>query len=99
MSSDRITRSDLERALVCHTHALESIGALGAEETIHLSIGSATNGNSYGLYVRRPDSSGHFNPPVGGAFLGMTARDAYTRLTERTRAIHDTADAIRRAAS
>lgn len=33
--------------------------------------------------------SGHYAPPVGSDFLGMTAREAYETLTGRTRTIYD----------
>ena len=41
--------------------------------------------------------SGHFNPPIGDDYLGMTAREAYDELTSRTRTIYDTAAALDKA--
>jgi hypothetical protein len=39
--------------------------------------------------------SGHYRPPVGDDFLGMTKSEAYETLTARTRAIYDTAAAVK----
>ena len=38
--------------------------------------------------------SGHYRPPVGDDFLGMTKREAFETLTARTRAIYDTHTAM-----
>lgn len=38
--------------------------------------------------------TGHNKPPIGDDYLGMTTREAYETLTERTRTIYDTAAAI-----
>lgn len=39
--------------------------------------------------------SGHYNPPIGSDYLGMTAREAWEALTTRTATIYQTADALR----
>ncbi len=38
--------------------------------------------------------SGHYRPPVGSDYLGMTKREAYETLTTRTRTIAETAHEI-----
>jgi hypothetical protein len=45
--------------------------------------------------TRQSRCSGHYNPPVGDDFLGMTKTEAYETLTARTRAIYDTAAAVK----
>lgn len=40
-------------------------------------------------------TTGHARPPVGDDYLGMTKAEAYETLTERTRAIYDTATAVK----
>jgi hypothetical protein len=65
---------------------------IAADETIGLSIGSRTYGNAYRVWVNRPgEGSGHYDHPVvrSSGYLGMTARDAYDRLTTATATIHD----------
>ncbi len=91
---ERITRKDLDQALAAHVTALESVG-IKYDGRLVLSIGSKYYGNAYRLNRIPEGETGHWNPPVGGDFLGMTAREAYDRLTERTRTIYDTARAIR----
>jgi hypothetical protein len=43
---------------------------------------------------QRP-TTGHARPPVGDDYLGMTKSEAYETLTARTRAIYDTAAAVK----
>lgn len=96
---ERITRKDLDNALAAHVDCLARVG-ITYDGRLDLDIGSLTYGRAYRLYrtgAARPDGttcSGHYSPPVGDDYLGMTAREAYETLTARTRAIYDTAWAL-----
>lgn len=43
--------------------------------------------------------SGHYAPPIGSDFLGMTAREAYAALTARTDTIYAVAREMRKSAA
>ena len=88
--SDRITRKDLDNAHRAHVETLTRHDLIDPDAgRLVLNIGSKTYGNAYRLAWIPTGETGHYNPPIGGDFLGMTARDAYDRLTERTRTIQD----------
>lgn len=85
--SDRITRTDLTNAHRAHVECLRRHGLIGADDRLDLEVGSKTMGIGYRLSwvgtSTMPPS------PIGGAFLGMTTREAYYELTTRTRVIGD----------
>ena len=91
--AERITRADLDRALEGHRECLAKHG-IKYHGAIHLEHGSKVNGRAYRIAVVDPDHGGHNRPPIGDDYLGMTAREAYDRLCERTRAIYDTMNAL-----
>lgn len=91
MSSERITQSDLARAVAAHAKALESIGV--RVHAIGYDKGSKVNGVSYKLYVFDADGQCE-RPPVGRDFLGWTVSDAYNEVTTRTEHIYDIAHAL-----
>lgn len=97
MTTTRITRSDLRRAFEYHELALRRHGLLPDDHRLGLQIGSATYGNAYRLYVLHPGESGHYGPPIGSDYLGMTAREAHHELASRTRAIGDVFYVLRQA--
>lgn len=98
--SERITAKDVHRAVEAHAACLARCGIAYAGRLV-LSEGSKLYGRAWRLNLTdtpRPDgscSSGHSRPPIGDDYLGMTAREAYDALTERTRTIYDTAHALR----
>lgn len=92
--TDRITRADLAAALKSHKLALEACGVKYDGQFV-LEEGSKTYGRAYRLYRVPEGQSGHYNPPVGGDYLGMTAREAYENLTTRTSVLWDVATALR----
>jgi hypothetical protein len=96
--SERITRTDLERARKCHEIALRRYGMLSPQDELHLDIGSKTYGNAYRIWVKKPGESGHYESPVIGSsgFLGMTAREAWDRLTMVTGVIYSSMDMVDR---
>jgi hypothetical protein len=81
MSSERISQSDLARAVNAHRRALESIGV--RVHAIGFDKGSKINGVSFKLYV-----------PVGREFIGWTVREAYDNVTTRTEHVYDIARAL-----
>lgn len=135
--SDRITITDLRRAVEAHKAALEAAG-ITFDGRLILSEGSKINGIAYRLnltdvmdrcqqrgYISEgvneigeqltridwdwdhadcPDChgtkvalcTGHYRPPVGDDFLGMTVRDAYDNLTTRNAVLWDVARHLER---
>lgn len=96
--SDRITRDDLGHALVAHEACLRRYGMIAPSDRLALAIGSKTYGNAYRVNVLHADSSAHYEHPVlsSSGFLGMTAREAYERLTDCTWGIYRTAETLDR---
>jgi hypothetical protein len=98
MSSERITMTDLRRALEQHVNALAAAG-ITYEGRLGINEGSKTYGRAFRLYRtgidRGEPTSAHYRPPVGDDYLGMTKRDAYDELTGRTRVLWDVAAARR----
>lgn len=90
---ERITRGDLESALLHHVDALERYG-VNYDGRLVLDHGSKTYGRAYRLNRIPTGETGHWQPPIGSDYLGMTAREAYDNLTTRTRAIHDMAQLL-----
>jgi hypothetical protein len=97
------TTADLQRALASHVETLASVG-ITYEGHLGLEEGSKTYGRAYRLYRtgqmvsddnggERP-ATGHYSPPIGDDYLGMTKGEAYKALTSRTRAIADTVYAL-----
>lgn len=91
--SDRITSADLQRALAAHVDCLARVG-ITYDGRLGIDEGSKTYGRAYRLYRVPSGESGHWNPPIGSDYLGMTAREAYETLTARTRIIYETATAV-----
>jgi len=91
--AERITVKDVRRAFEAHAKALEKCGIPYTGKLV-LQEGSAVNGRAWRLFQREDDSGGLRRPPIGDDFLGMTARDAYGRLVERTGTIYDTRAAL-----
>lgn len=87
---DRITAKDVRRAFENHVDALIHHGLHDpAEGRYVLSEGSKTYGNAFRINFIPSGETGHYRPKVGDDFLGWTKREAYDRLTERTRTIVD----------
>ena len=87
---ERITRSDLDHALEAHVRALDACG-ITYDGRLVIDHGSKTYGRAYRLYHIASGETGHRNPPVGGDYLGMTAREAYDNLTTRNSVLFDVA--------
>ena len=99
MSTNRITRKDLDGAVKRYADACSHFDMVPEGFHIGLDIGSKTYGRAYRLYVSGdmvrvkgdsgvyrntyPNGSGHHRPPVGCDFVGMTAREAYDTITDR----------------
>jgi hypothetical protein len=90
---------NIREALAHHRAALMALG-ITYDGTLCVSEGSVTYGNAFRIYrthvtvidpaTNEPrTSTGHYSPPVGDDFLGMTKRDAYNNLTARTRVLWD----------
>lgn len=91
--SDRITAGDVRSALAHYVDAMERYG-ITYDGTIGLQVGSKTYGIGWRVYRVPTGETGHWDPPIGSDFLGMTAREAYETLTNRTRVMHDMAQAL-----
>jgi len=102
MSTNRITRKDLDGAVERYADACKHFDMVPEGFHIGLDIGSKTYGRAYRLYVSGdmvtdpvtgrntyPNGSGHHGAPVGGDFVGMTAREAYDTITNRCSALWD----------
>lgn len=86
--STRITRVDLDAAVVAYRNALESVGAL--RFPLQLQIGSKTSGIAYRVMFIANDSGGlSAAPGTSNGYLGMTAREAYDTLWTMTRTLTD----------
>jgi hypothetical protein len=99
MSSERITRQDLENARAAHESALHRFGMIDAGDRIDLDIGSKLYGRAFRLWlIKANQGSGQRESPVigTGGFLGMTAREAFDRLTFATGVIYRTTDMLDR---
>ena len=95
--ADRITRDDLAHALASHAACLSRCGLLDPDAgRLALDEGSRTYGRAYRLAWVPTGETGHHRPPVGGDYLGMTAREAYDELTGRTSLIYDVVTALAR---
>jgi hypothetical protein len=88
MSQDRITNDDLARALEQHVAALDTLG-IKYDGRLVLSHGSKTYGRAFRLNRIPNGETGHWAPPIGSDFLGMTKREAYDELVGRTRVLWD----------
>ena len=106
--TDRITNRDLEGMLGRYVRALESFDMIPAGYHIGLDHGSTLYGRAFRVYLTGdrvpvdgvntfPNGSGHHNPPAGDDFLGMTKREAYNALADRSRVLEDVAYAQERA--
>ena len=87
---ERITKADLQNALHGHIQALEACG-ITYDGVLVLTHGSKTYGIAYRLNRIPMGETGHWRPPVGPDFLGMTAREAYDNLTTRNAVLFDVA--------
>jgi hypothetical protein len=85
--STRITRTDLNTAVVAYSNALESAGALRCP--LQLQIGSRTYGNAYRVMFIGEGGDLSAAPGTSNGYLGMTAREAYDALWTMTRTITD----------
>lgn len=82
--SKRITRKDLEMAVKWYSQALDNFEAL--DGTLVLQLGSNVNGVAYRLTYQ---DGGQSPLGISSGFLGMTAREAYDRLTIMTAVLGD----------
>lgn len=97
--SKRITIKDVRPALENYAEACKEAGLIPEGMKIVLEEGSQTYGRAWrvfrtGIMVKDedghptfPKGSGHFNPPVGSAYLGWTAAEALAALQDRTTGI------------
>ncbi len=73
------TRDDLRGAHYRFCRAAQFLLAEG--ETFTLDIGSKTYGRAWRLFVMKPGTSGHYNPPAGiSDYLGWTKAEATSTL-------------------
>lgn len=89
MSGARITRKDVESVFATYAEVANEHGLVTPGRELVLSIGSKTYGNAYAIHERSPESGGLSEPMIGRSFLGMTASEAYTILSERLRTVGD----------
>lgn len=92
MSTERTTKADLQRAVLAHDYALATVGIPARRLLLQHEGGVA-----FRLYEQGASGDAWIDPPVGGSYLGRTAREAYETLTARTRAVYDVTEALHRA--
>ena len=96
MATSRITNKDVRRAMVRHGECLQKCGIPLREGTrLHLSEGSPSAGRAWRIHAESVDSGALWSPPIGGDYLGWTAREAYETLVGRTGTIYDVHHALR----
>jgi len=90
---ERITLTDLERALAAHAAALDALDVPRGPLTVEK--GNSSYAYPYRLVMTDADGQ-RTRPPVGAMEIGRTISAAYATLTERTAILRDLV-ALRRA--
>tara|TARA_R110000751_G_scaffold290908_1_gene397708 strand:- start:271 stop:546 length:276 start_codon:yes stop_codon:yes gene_type:complete len=85
--AQRITDQDLETMLARYTRACERHGLVASGDQVWMDHGSQMYGRAFRVYTIREGSTAHHNPPAGNDFLGMTKREAFHSLAERSSAL------------
>ena len=93
---NRITQEDVDKQFERLNREIQRWGLLHGSERLGMENGSKTNGRAYRLFVMISASSGHYRPPVGEDFLGVTLREAYNELASRSRTLEDARYALSR---
>ena len=86
--TERYTQADVNRAARDYLVTCIRTGILDEADSIVISPGSRSQGNSWFLYVSKGGAE-LVAPPVGADRLGFTAKEAYDNITLRTRCIGD----------
>lgn len=102
--ADRYYDRDFYRIADLYEETVNAYGLVRPGYELTFAAGSKTYGNAYTVYeVARRElwgaddgrgstyGSGHYEPTIGGHFLGMTAREACEALQHRRRVIFDMA--------
>ena len=87
---NQITKSDLRIMRRRYTRAMIAAGVLNDGDRLHFQEGSYTYGYAYRVHRIPAGKSGHWNPPIGDAFLGMTKREAFETMATIARSVEDT---------
>jgi hypothetical protein len=73
--------------LARYTRACERHGLVTSGDQVWMDHGSQMYGRAFRVYTIREGSTAHHNPPAGNSFLGMTKREAFHTLAERSSAL------------
>ena len=99
--TERITTRDLDGMLARYVRACERFGLIPDGYRVGLDHGSKYYGRAFRVYLvgiraedgSWPNGSGHGHPPAGRDFIGMTKREAYDTLADRSSVLEDVAHA------
>lgn len=92
---DKITPAQVDQAFARWIRALEELQLVEPDRKWVLRHGSATNGRPW-AWFEESDTGGLFEPPIGSSYLGLSAREAYNQLLDRTTVVWDVHHALER---
>ncbi len=98
MSAERIITKDVNAAFRRYVTACEALNHVASDQEVVLTTGSKVNGIAFrvALVSLSPGrTSGHYAPPAGDDFLGMTKSEAFYRLADRASVLEDVQRALK----